>query len=65
LPNEFLQGDEISVDSILKIFSKTLDALAFSLPWHNSSTLLPSELPTELLSPPLVWVRCGGVVSLL
>jgi hypothetical protein len=54
LPNQFLQGDEISVDSIIKVFSKTLDALAFSLPWHNSSTMLPSELPTELLSTPLI-----------
>jgi hypothetical protein len=28
-----------------------------SLPGHNSSTDLPSKLPAELLSAPLVWVR--------
>ncbi len=28
----------------------------FSLPRHNLSTKLPSELPAELLSAPLVWV---------
>jgi hypothetical protein len=32
-------------------------AYAPSLPWHNSSTDLPSELPAELLSAPLIWVR--------
>jgi hypothetical protein len=41
LPNEFLQGKEISVDSIIKIFSKTLDVPTFSLSRHNSSTHLP------------------------
>ncbi len=34
----------------------------FSLPRHNSSTLLPNELPAKPLSAPLVWVRCGGVI---
>jgi hypothetical protein len=29
---------------------------------HNSSTELPSELPAELLSTPLVWVCRGGLV---
>jgi hypothetical protein len=60
LPNEFLQNEEISVDSIIKSFSKTLDVPATSLPRHNSSTQLPSELPAELLSAPLVWVRRGS-----
>ncbi len=41
LPNEFLQNDEISVDSVIKNFSTTLDAPAFSLSKHNSSTMLP------------------------
>jgi hypothetical protein len=62
LPNEFLQNEELSIDSIIKNFSKTLDAPAVSLPRHNSSAMLPSELPAELLSAPLVWVRRGGVV---
>jgi hypothetical protein len=35
------------------------------LPRHNSSTELPSKLPAELLSAPLVWVHRGGLVSLL
>jgi hypothetical protein len=60
LPNEFLQNEEISVDSIIISFSKTLDVPATSLPRHNSSTQLPSELPAELLSAPLVWVRRGS-----
>ncbi len=42
--------------------SKTLHVSAPSLPRHNSSTDLPSELPAELLSAPLVWVRCGDLV---
>jgi hypothetical protein len=42
LPNEFLQRDEFSVDSIVKNFEKTLDAPAFSLPRHNSSSQLPA-----------------------
>jgi hypothetical protein len=62
LPNEFLKGDEIPVDTISKNFLKSLDAPAFSLPRHNSSRQLPSELPAELLNTRLVWVRRGGVV---
>ncbi len=52
LPNEFLQTEEISVDSIINNVSKTLDAPASSLPRHNSSVQLPSELPAELLFAP-------------
>ncbi len=62
LPNEFLQNDELSVDTIVKNFSKTLHVSAPSLPRHNSSTEQPSELPAELLSGPLVWVPRGGLV---
>jgi hypothetical protein len=62
LPNEFLQNEEIYVDSITKNFSKTLDAPASSLPRHYSSAQLPSKLPAELLSTPLIWVCGGGVV---
>jgi hypothetical protein len=62
LPNEFLQNDELSVDTIVITFSKTLHVSAPSLPRHNSSTDLPSELPAELLSAPLVWVRRGGLL---
>jgi hypothetical protein len=62
LPNEFLQNDELSVDTIVKIFSKTLHVSAPSLPRHNYSTDLPSELPAELLYAPLIWVHRGGVV---
>jgi YbbR domain-containing protein len=40
LPNEFLQNEEISVDSINKNFSKTLDVPVPSLPRHNSSNQL-------------------------
>jgi hypothetical protein len=40
-----------------------LDVPAVSFPRHDSSTQLPSELPAELLSAPLVWVYCGGVIS--
>ncbi len=58
LPNEFLQNDEFSVDTIVKKIAKTLDVSAPSLPRHNSST----ELPAKLLSAPLVWVRWGGLV---
>jgi transposase InsO family protein len=50
LPNEFFQNDELSVDTIVKKISKNLHASAPSLPRHNSSTVLPSELPAELLS---------------
>ncbi len=62
LPNEFLQGDEISVDSIITNFSTTLDAPAFSLPRHNFSNQLSNDLPAELLSARLVWVCRGGAV---
>jgi hypothetical protein len=62
LPNEFWQNDEFPVDTIVKKFAKTLHVSAPSLPRDNSSTELPSELPAELLSAPLVWVRRGGVV---
>jgi hypothetical protein len=62
LPNKFLQNDEFSVDTIVNKFSKTLHVSAPSLPRHNSSINLPSELPAELLSTPLVWVRRGGLV---
>jgi hypothetical protein len=58
----FLQNDELSVDTIVKIFSKTLHVSSPSLPRHNSSTDLPSELPAELLSALLVWVRRGDLV---
>jgi hypothetical protein len=54
LQNEFLQNEELSVDSIIKNFSKTLQVPATSLPRHNCSTQLPSELPADLLS--------GGVI---
>jgi transposase InsO family protein len=62
LPNEFLQNDEFSVDAIVKNFSKTLHVSAPSLPRHNSSTDLPSELPAKLLSAPFIWVHWGGLV---
>jgi hypothetical protein len=62
LPNEFLKNDELSVDTIVKKFAKTLHVSASSLPRHNSSTELPSKLPAELLSAPLVWVRRGSLV---
>jgi hypothetical protein len=62
LPNEFLQNEEMPVDAIIKIFSKTLHAPAISLPRHNSSAQLLDELPGDLLSAPLVWVRLGGVI---
>jgi hypothetical protein len=62
LLKEFLQGDEISVDSIITNFSKILDAPAFSLPRHNSSAKLPSELLADPLFAPLIWVRRGGII---
>jgi hypothetical protein len=62
LSNEFLQNDELSVNAIINIFSKTLHVSAPSLPKHNSSTDLPSELPAELLSALLVWVSRGGII---
>jgi hypothetical protein len=42
----------------VKNFSETLNVSAPSLPRHNSST----DLPSELLSTPLVWVCRGGLV---
>ncbi len=54
LPNEFLQNDELSIDTIVERFSKTLHVSNPSLSRHNSSTDMPSELPAELLSAPLV-----------
>jgi hypothetical protein len=57
LPNEFLKNDELSVDAIIKNFSKTLHVSAPSVPRHNST-----DLPAELLSAPLVWVRRGSVI---
>jgi hypothetical protein len=62
LPNEFLQNEEISLDSIIKNFPKTLHLPAASLPSHNSITQVPSELPAELLSASLIWVCCGCVI---
>jgi hypothetical protein len=62
LPNEFLQNDEFSVDTIVKKLSKTLYVSAPFLPRHNTSTDLPSELPAELVSAPLVWVCRVGLV---
>ncbi len=59
LQNEFSQNDELSVNSIIKIFSKILHVLASSLPRHNYSTELPSELPAELLTAHLVWGPSG------
>jgi hypothetical protein len=58
----FLQNYKLSVDTIVKIFSKTLHVSAPSLPRHNSSTKLPSEMPADLLSAPLIWVRQCGLV---
>jgi hypothetical protein len=62
LPNEFLSNDEMSVDSVLKNMSKTLDAPPYSLPRYNSSHQLPSELPANLVSARLVWVRRDFVI---
>jgi hypothetical protein len=53
-----MQNDELSVDTIVKKFAKTVHVSAPSLPRHNSST----ELPSELLFAPLVWVHRGGLV---
>jgi hypothetical protein len=61
LPYEVLKTEELSVDSIIKNFSKTLDAPASYLR-HNSSVQLPSELPAELHSTPLVWVHRSSMV---
>jgi hypothetical protein len=43
LPNEFLQNDKLSVDTIVKKFSKTLHVSVPSLRRHNSSTDLPAS----------------------
>ncbi len=50
LPNESLPNDELSVDTMIKNFSKTLHVSAPSLPRQNSCI----DLPSELLSAPLV-----------
>jgi hypothetical protein len=53
LPNDFLQNEEMLVDAIIKFFSKTSHDPAVSLPRHNSSARLPSELPGyQPLCPP-------------
>jgi hypothetical protein len=62
LPNEFLQNDELLVAIIVKKFAKTLHVSAPSLHRHSSSTKLPSKLPAELLSAPLIWVCRGSLV---
>jgi hypothetical protein len=62
LPNEILQNEEMPVDAIIKNFPKTLHVPAVSLPRHNSSAWLLDELPGDLLSAPLVWVRQGSVI---
>jgi hypothetical protein len=54
LPNEFLKGDEIPVNTISKNFLKSLKAHAFSLPRYNLSRQLPSEMAT------LAATRPGG-----
>jgi hypothetical protein len=59
LPNEFLQNEEILVDSIIKSFSKTLDVPATSLPRHNSSTSCPASCQPNCSLPPL----SGSVVE--
>jgi hypothetical protein len=46
----------------LSKYLPTLHVSAPSLPRHNSSTKLPSQLPAELLSTPLVWVHQGSLV---
>jgi hypothetical protein len=62
--NDFLQGDEISVDTISKFLKTSLHAPAFSLPRHNLNCQLPSKLPADLLITRLVCVRRGGVFPL-
>jgi hypothetical protein len=59
-----LQCDEVANNSIINNFQKTLDAPAFSLPRHNSSSSLqlPSNLPAQLLSARLAWIHRGGTV---
>jgi hypothetical protein len=55
LSKNFLKGDDIPVEIISKIFVKSLDAPAFSLPSHNSSCQLPIAC--------LIWVWRSVVVS--
>jgi hypothetical protein len=65
LPNEYLQCDELAVDSIIKNFKKPyVDAPVYSLPRHNcsSSSSIPTELPAELLSTHLVWIGRSGAI---
>ncbi len=58
-----MQGEEISVDNISNKFLKTLDVPAFTLSSkHNSSRLLPEELPADLLHAPFIWLHRGSVV---
>jgi hypothetical protein len=45
-----------------KFFLKSLDAPAFSLPRHNLSRQLPSELPADLFNACLVWAWRGSMV---
>jgi hypothetical protein len=47
-----LKGGEIPVDTISKNFLKSLDAPAFSLPRHNLSRQVPSDLPANPLGAP-------------
>jgi hypothetical protein len=61
-PMNFHKEMNFSVDTIVKKSKKTLDAPPFSLPRHNSSTQLPTELPDELLRAPSFWLRHGGVI---
>jgi hypothetical protein len=57
LLNEFLHVEEISVDNTSKIFLKTFDAPAFPLSSkHNSSSVLPEQLPADLLRAPFIWL---------
>jgi transposase InsO family protein len=58
----FCKNKEMSVDAIIKNFSKTLHVPAVSLPRHNSSAQLPDKLPGNLLSVPLVWVCRGSAI---
>ncbi len=58
----FCKMTNFQLTPLSKKFSKTLRVSAPSLPRHNSSTNLPNELPAELLSAPLVWVRQGRLV---
>jgi hypothetical protein len=50
LPNEFLQKDEVSVDTIVKKFSNTLHVSGPSLPRHYAST---DPCPASCSPPPL------------